>query len=327
MPIDWAPFVELVHRHQRFLLTTHIRPDGDALGSMLGLAYALERLGKQTRTVVASMTPPRYHFLDPQRKVERFHLPGDAYRDAEAVVVLDTGAWGQLADFGTFLRTLDCPKAVIDHHQTQDDLGAVRFVDTTAEACGRLVCEAVQALGVAPDERLATLLFVALAMDTGWFRHANTTAASYELASKLTAAGAKPDFLYDVLYEQNSLARLKLSGVALSRLQTSDRGLLAWSEIRLSDYEATGATPQDSEDLVNYTRSVSGVELGLFFMEQPRGGVKVSFRARSRVDVARLAEQFGGGGHRLAAGATLMTNLDDARARVLAAARTALSAG
>jgi bifunctional oligoribonuclease and PAP phosphatase NrnA len=326
MPIDWSPFVELVRRHRRFLLTTHIRPDGDALGSMLGLAHALERLGKQTRTVVASTTPPRYHFLDPERKVDHFKLPGDAYRDAEAVVVLDTGAWGQLADFGTFLRTLDCPKAVIDHHQTQDDLGAVRFVDIAAEACGRLVYDAVRALGVEPDERLATLLYVALAMDTGWFRHSNTTAASFTLASKLTAAGARPEKLYDVLFEQNSLARQKLKGVVLGRLQTSDGGLLAWSELRLPDYEATGATPQDSEDLVNETRSVSGVEVGLFFMEQPRGGVKVSFRARSRVDVARLAEQFGGGGHRLASGATLMTNMEDAKMRVLAAARTALSA-
>src|SRR5262245_14699849 len=155
MPIDWSAFVELVRRHRRFLLTTHIRPDGDALGSMLGLAYALERLGKQTWTVVASTTTPRYHFLDPQGKVERFSLPGDAYRDAEAVVGLDTGAWGQLADFGTFLRTFDGPRAVIDHHQTQDDLGAVRFVDSTAEACGRLVYDAVQALGVELDERLA----------------------------------------------------------------------------------------------------------------------------------------------------------------------------
>lgn len=327
MPIDWNPFVEFVRRHQRFLLTTHIRPDGDALGSMLGLAYALERLGKQTRTVVASLTPPRYHFLDPDQKVERFTLPGEEYRATDAFVVVDTGAWGQLADFGTFLRTLDCPKAVIDHHQTQDDLGAVRFVDTSAEACGRLVYEAVTALGVELDERLATLLFIALAMDTGWFRHSNTSAASYELAARLTKAGAKPDALYDVLYEQSSLGRQRLTGVMLSRLQTSDGGLLAWSDIRLSDYEATGATPQDSEDLVNYTRSVAGVELGLFFMEQPRGGVKVSFRARSRVDVARLAEQFGGGGHRLASGATLMTDLDEAKVRVLAAARAVLPAG
>src|SRR4051812_13865834 len=104
MPLDWAPFVDLVSRHQRFLLTTHVRPDGDGLGSMLALAVALEQRGKVVHTVVASAIPMRYDFLDPGRRISRFELPGEAYRDAETAVVLDTGAWNQLGDFGTFLR-------------------------------------------------------------------------------------------------------------------------------------------------------------------------------------------------------------------------------
>src|SRR5262245_59409512 len=132
MPLDWAPFVALVRRHQRFLLTTHVRPDGDGLGSMLALAEALQAQGKQVRQVIASKYPPRYAFLDPARAVERFESPGDDWGDAEVAVVLDTGTWNQLGDFGPFLRGLACPKVVIDHHLTQDDLGALRFVDTTA---------------------------------------------------------------------------------------------------------------------------------------------------------------------------------------------------
>src|SRR5262249_52047414 len=147
MPIDWTPFVSLVQHTQRFLLTTHVRPDGDALGSMLALSEALRGPGKQVRQVVASTSPARYDFLDPDRLVERFVLPGDPWRDTEAVVILDTGTWGQLGDFGPFLRQLDVPKVVIDHHVTQDDLGAERFVDPKAEATGRLVYEAIQALG------------------------------------------------------------------------------------------------------------------------------------------------------------------------------------
>src|SRR5262249_21465509 len=139
MPLDWAPFVDLVRQHQRFLLTTHVRPDGDGLGSMLALADALAEMGKSADLVVASVLPPRYDFLDPTRRLRRFHLPGDEYRDPDAVIVLDTGTWNQLGDFGTLLRDLDRPRAVIDHHLTQDDLGAIRFVDTSAEATGRLV--------------------------------------------------------------------------------------------------------------------------------------------------------------------------------------------
>jgi bifunctional oligoribonuclease and PAP phosphatase NrnA len=324
MPLDWSPFVDLINRHQRFLITTHVRPDGDGLGSMLALADTLEQRGKQVKMVVASALVPRYDFLDAKRRVQRFTLPGDAYRDAQAVLVLDTGTWNQLEDFGKFLRTLPAERLVIDHHMTQDDLGAVRMVDTSAEATGRLVHEAITALGATPGPVAAQALFVALAMDTGWFRHSNTTAATLRLASTLVEAGARPTDAYEALFEQNTPGGVKLKGLVLARLTLALDGQVAYTELHRGDYAAAGATPQDSEDLVNYTRSISGVEVGLFFMEQPRGGVKVSFRSRSRVDVAKVAQQFGGGGHRLAAGAILETSLEDALARVLAAIAAAL---
>ncbi len=324
MPLDWSPFVALVDRHSRFLLTTHVRPDGDGLGSMLALADALRQRGKMVQMTVASALPPRYDFLDPERTVRRFEPPGDEYRAAEVAVVLDTGTWNQLGDFGTLLKSLAIPKVVIDHHLTQDELGAIRLVDTTAEANGRLVYEAIVALGGPLTPTAAHLLFIALAMDTGWYRHSNTSPATFALASVLTHAGARPTEAYRMLFEQSSLARLRLTGIVLDRLQVAHNGRTAYTEVRRDDYAVCGATPQDTEDLINYTRSIAGTEVGLFFMEQPRGGVKVSFRSQARVDVARLAEQFGGGGHRLASGAILETSLDDARTRVLQAVGAAL---
>jgi phosphoesterase RecJ-like protein len=326
MPLDWTPLIDLVRRRRRFLLTTHVRPDGDGLGSMLALADVLEAQGKEVRMTVASTLPARYDFLDPRRRVRRFEAPGDVYRAVDAAIVLDTGTWNQLGDLGPLLRSLDVPKMVIDHHLTQDDLGAVRLVDTSAEATGRLVFEAVAALGVPLPPDAAHCLFVALSMDTGWFRHPNTTPATFVLAGKLVEAGARPTLAYEELFERSTPGRLKLTGVVLERLTVTHGGRTCYTEIRRDDYEATGATPQDSEDLVNYTRSVAGVEVGLFFMEQPRGGIKVSFRSRDRIDVARLAESFGGGGHRLAAGAILQTSLDDARRQVLAAVSASLDA-
>jgi phosphoesterase RecJ-like protein len=292
---------------------------------MLALADTLEQRGKTAALVVASALPPRYDFLDPARRVRRFELPGDAYRDAELIIVLDTGTWNQLGDFGVLLRQHPGPRVVIDHHLTQDDLGAARFVDTSAEATGRLVYEAVAALGGPLSPEAAHCLFVAIAMDTGWFRHDNTTAATLALAGKLVEAGARPTAAYEALFEQNTPGRLKLAGLVMGRLTLAHGGRVCHSEIRKDDYAATGATPQESEDLVNYTRSVKGVEVGLFFMEQPRGGVKVSFRSRS-LDVARVAEQFGGGGHRLASGAVLDAPLPEARSRILTAVGRALDA-
>ena len=166
---------------------------------------------------------------------------------------------------------------------------------------------------------------MAVAMDTGWFRHSNTTAASLQLAAELIESGARPDVLYEQLFEQNSLPRLRLMGLVLERLQVLHDGRVACTEIRRGDYQTTGAVPADSEGLVNYPRSLAGVEVGILFMEQPRGGVKVSFRSRDAVDVACLAERFGGGGHRVASGAVIDAPLKEAKDCVLQAVAQALA--
>ena len=324
MPIDWAPFVHFVRQHQRFLLTTHIRPDADGLGSLLALGEALQSRGKTVRRIIASAWPPRYDFLDEARTIERFTLPGDTWRDVDAVIILDTGTKNQLGDFASFLAQLPAAKAVIDHHISQDDLGATRFVDVSSEATGRLVHEAIQALGITLTPTMAHNLFAAVATDTGWFRHSNATPATFGLAEKLVAAGARPTELYEHLYERNSMARMRLVGLVLSRLQMADNDRVALTYVQREDYTATGSQPQDTEDLVNFTRSVEGVEVGLFLMEQPRGGIKISFRSRDRVDVARVAESFGGGGHRQASGAVIDGTMAEAKARVLAAVHLAL---
>ena len=324
MPIDWSPFVDLVRKHQRFLITTHVRPDPDGLGSQLALADALEGMGRQVQMVIASSWPPRYTFLDPERRIQRFVPPGDAHKDVEVIVVLDTGTWNQLGDFGDWMKTSTATKVVIDHHVTQDDLGALQLFDTTSEATGRLVYEAVQALGQQISRKAAACLFAAVATDTGWLRHKNTTAATFALAEKLTRAGADPNYLYDEIYEQNTVARINLLGLVLQRLQVIEKGTIAYSEVFKGDYVKTGAIPQDTEDAVGYTRSISGVEVGMIFLEQPAGGIKVSFRSKGKVDVAAIAKSFDGGGHRLASGATLHTSMDEAQKHVLDAVRRAL---
>ncbi len=323
--LDWTAFNDLVNRHQRFLLTTHVRPDGDGLGSMLALDDVLRRMGKTVRLFISSVFPPRYRFLNPGDRVHRFD-PKERYEPPDVVIVMDTGTWNQLGDIGPYIRSLDKPKVVIDHHVTQDDLDALRFVDVGAEATGRLTYDAIRALSQPLSPEAAHMLFVALAMDTGWFRHSNATAQSFALAAELVQAGANPEELYRHLYEENTLPRLKLIGLVLDRLQLTPDGRIAYTEIYLRDYDATGATPQDTEDLINYTRSIAGVDVGLFFMEQPRGGVKVSFRSRG-VDVASIAEQFGGGGHKAASGAIVDGTIAQVRERVLAAVTQAANSG
>ena len=321
MPIDWSPFVEFVRSHQTFLIMTHLRPDGDALGSEIGLACALKQLGKTVRVAIASDLGPRYEFANTvSTPIERFHGPGDGFRNVDAIIVVDTGTWSQLGDFGPFMRSMTCGKAVIDHHRTQDDLGGLRFVDTAAEAAGRLVYEATMALGVPLTAEAANAIFLALATDTGWFRHSSVEPRTFALAEELVRAGARPTPLYDAVYATSTLARMRLVGKALERMKAEAGGRIVHTEVRLTDYAETGAIPPDTEDLINYPRAVAGVEIALVFIEQKDGSTKVSFRGREPHDVGRLAEQFGGGGHRMASGATVPRPLADTRAAVLQAA-------
>lgn len=322
MSVDWSPLVEFLRTHDRPLLMTHIRPDADGLGAQLALHETLSALGKKPRVAIASKLPPRYSFLDPDRKLIEDFRPAN-FADRDSVLVLDTGTWNQLGEFGDWLKTTTLPRAVVDHHRTQDDLGGLQLVDVASESTGRLAREIIAALGVKLTPGVANHLFMAVATDTGWFRHPNATPRTFTLAAELVEAGANPTALYEELYESAPLARLRLVGVALERLQVRAGGKVAFTEIYLSDYVATGAVPGDTEDLINHPRSVEGVEVALLFIEQPGGGTKVSFRARS-ADVSKLAERLGGGGHKLAAGARTDDPLPKTRDVVLGAVEEAL---
>ncbi len=173
---------------------------------------------------------------------------------------------------------------------------------------------------------MATGLLTAIAMDTGWFRHPNTTPETFRAAAELVEAGAPLNGIYRSLSERNTLSRLRLIGETLTSLQTDLDGRIAYATVTHADFERTGALPPDTEDLIDFTVSLAGVEIGLLFIEQRRGGIKVSLRSRNGVDCARLAGRFGGGGHRAAAGAMLSGPLAESVPRMLQAAREALGA-
>jgi bifunctional oligoribonuclease and PAP phosphatase NrnA len=330
MTIDWAPLADLIESHDRFLVTTHVRPDGDALGSAIGMAGLLRQRGKDVRIINSSPTPPRYDFLDPESTLfEQFGVKVKAadLADRQVAIILDLSAWNQLGDMADFMRRFPGPKAVIDHHVGQDDLGASFFKDSSAEATGILVMRAIPVLGGVLTREIARGLLTAIAMDTGWFRHSNTRPGTLRAVAELIEAGAEIDSIYRHLFERNTLGRLKLMGETLRNLRTDLDGRVAYATITKEDLLRTGAIPQDSEDLVDFTVSMRGVEVGLLFIEQLRGGAKVSIRARKGLDCSRLAARFGGGGHKEAAGATLAGTVPQCVEQVLAVVRQTLDSG
>jgi phosphoesterase RecJ-like protein len=186
------------------------------------------------------------------------------------------------------------------------------------------VVEAADALGVTLTPGIATALFAAIATDTGWYRFASAGADTYQLAARLIKAGADPPSIYGELYERDTLGRVRLRGLILSRTVAELDGRLVHTFVRQDDFSAMGALLSDTEDVINMTLAVAGTHFAVILVEQPGGGFKISFRSRCAADCSRIAEQFGGGGHRAAAGASVAGDFAEVQTRVLDAVRTAL---
>ena len=321
MRLDWASLLEILRQSNRVVLTSHVRPDCDALGSELGMAGILEALGKHVRIVNAQATPASLKWIDPDGKIESLAeqvKPADL-ADRDLLIVLDTSAWAQLGAMGDVAKGMRDRVLVIDHHVSEDDLCDLWFKDTSAEATARIVYEIGLRLKVPFTEAIATPLYAGLSTDTGGFRFPSVSGESFRIAGRLVDAGASPPAIYRELFEQDSLARLHLVGRTLAGATTAHDGRVIFSQVRQQDIKEAGALPADTEDLINLTLAVKGTEVAAILIEQPDGRIKVSFRSRGPVDCSGLAGRFGGGGHRAAAGAIIEGPFDAVQDKVRAA--------
>lgn len=328
MSIDWTELRTTILEPKRFVLTSHVRPDCDALGSELGMAAMLRQMGKEVVIVNDSETPTHLGFIDRANEIKQLGkdiTSDEIVRDFDAFMVLDTSAWIQLGKMGDVMQEFQGTKLVLDHHVSQDDLGGKMFKDPKCEATGRLVYEAAKAWGVSITKEMAFVLFTAIATDTGWFRFPSVSGGTYRAIGDLIDAGAVPSEVYGYLFENDRLQRVNLRGRILSSAKVILDGRLAYSVATQQDFIETGSAPSDTEDTINRTMAIAGVEAALLFVELPNDeGIKVSFRSRSELDVAKLAQQFGGGGHVAAAGALIKKPLKEAISILLQATEQAI---
>ena len=319
--LDWGRFWERIAEAKVVALMSHVRPDGDSLGSQLALAEALDALGKTTLCVNADPVPPSLAFLDPDHRIQRLADLTASERaewdKADLLISLDTSARAQLGAMAELFIASKAQKLVVDHHVQRNELEAEFFVNPDAEATGVLVFDALVAGKIPLTDSIAFKLFTAIATDTGWFRFSSVTPETYEKAAALCRAGVRPDAAYKVIYEQESLGRLRLVGRALMKTESLLDGKLMFTSLLNDDFAAAGAHPSDSEDIVNRTLQVGGSEMAIIMVERPNGGFKISFRSRCQVDCARLAARFDGGGHQAAAGAFLDLPYDEAKKKIL----------
>jgi len=302
---------------QRALMLGHVHPDADVLGTLLGLGLAMEERGWTVRYGGPHPAPEMLAFLP---GIERYERLARVDGPLDVTVLTDCPNPARTEGLVEQARRAGVTIVNIDHHHDNRRYGDVDWVDPSAAATGEMIHDLLVALGAPLTPAIATNLFTAIHMDTGSFRYSNVTPTTFRIAGALVAAGADPAFVSGQIYERRPPAALRWLGDALSRVEVSPDGRVAWLAL------PEGVVPEtfvEAEDLVNYPRSVATVRVACLLRERD-GGVKVSLRAKGDVDVSRIAARFGGGGHPNAAGCRVEGPLGDATRRVLDAVREAL---
>ncbi len=303
---------------QRILILSHIRPDGDAIGSMLALGLALQDAGKQVQMVISDGLPATFR-----------HLPGaeqirtQAEGEFDLIVTVDCS---DLARTGPALPPNRRPDIVIDHHLTTQDFGELNLVDPTAAATASVLTRHLPDWGLTITVPIAANLLTGLVTDTLGFRTANTTPEVLRQAADLLELGVDMSTLYFRSLVRRTFAAALYWGAGLSRLQRNDG--IVYTSLTVADRQASGYTGRDDADLISVVSSIDESDIAIIFVEQNEARVKVSWRGlKNHIDVAQIAKQFGGGGHRAAAGAEVRGSLAEVQERVLRLTRRALNHG
>ncbi len=339
--ITLAQAADLLRQAQRVFITTHAKPDGDAIGSVVALAAALKQMGKTVEARLIGPVPASFAELR-GGDLWRLHDESQPLPQADLTVILDTGAAGQLQPLATALAQRGERLLIVDHHLSGDLPAAHRLIDATAAACCEIVAQLLDVLHPAgatgekdwtQHATICQALFVGIASDTGWFRFSNTRPFTHELAARLQRAGVDHAALYQQLEQTDRPEKLALMTRALDSLVLLAGGKGAVMTLTAADFDATGAMLEETERLIDLPQSVAEVRV-VALVTEPAGGksgqasaIRLSLRSKpgkDAVDVAALAGQFGGGGHARAAGAKINGPLAEVRQQVIAAIEKAL---
>jgi phosphoesterase RecJ-like protein len=315
---------DVIRRHSRFVLTTHVNPDGDGLGSELALRAGLKRIGKEAAIVNHSHTPDHYRWLDPSGLVAHYApvLHDPLIASAGAILVLDTNQPDRLRSMEGPVRASAAARAVIDHHLDPHPFADAYFIDQDATSTGEMIFRLLESFGgITIDAEIAVPLYTAIMTDTGSFRYPRTGARTHRIVSTLIECGADPPAIFGKVYETWSPGRMRLLGEALDTLSLSCGGAIASMLTTREMFSRTGTTEIETDTFSTYPMNIMDVRIGILFTEL-KDGVKISFRSKGTIPVNLLAREFGGNGHLNASGARLHdVRLDEVVPKVLLAAQ------
>jgi len=305
-----------LREHHRFAVLSHVRPDGDALGSQLALALSLQQLGKDVTVWNEDGLLEKYDFLPGGERLTR--PPGEP-QDFDVALALDTATQNRLGTAGEAVRHAKT-WINIDHHPSNPGYGDLVYIDPTSPATGQILFELIQSEQLPMDPAIAENLFVAISTDTGSFQYPNTTARTFEIGADLVRGGVDVGRISQLLYENYPRRRTELLRELLGTMRFEANGKIASFSLSLKVAAELGVKPEDNEGLIDHLRAIHGVIVAVFFEELAEGKVRVSMRSKNEdVDVSAICQKFGGGGHKLAAGARVRGTLAEVEQKILEA--------
>ena len=317
----FAEIGRVLREYNKFAVLSHVRPDGDALGSTLALALALKGLGKEVRAWNEEGMLEKYNFL---AQAELLTQPPSEPEDFDVVVALDTAVQNRLGSTTSAVRHAKL-WINIDHHPSNPRYGDLVYIDPIAPATGQILFEFLRHQNFPITPEIAENLYAAISTDTGSFQYPNTTVRTFEIAAELVRCGVEVGRISQLLYENFPRRRIELLRELLGTMQFGCDGKLAWFSLSKAAALALGVIPEDNEGLIDNLRAIRGVIVAIFFEELPDGKVRVSMRSKNEaVDVCAICTQFGGGGHVLAAGARVRGTLAEVEKRIVEQACAAI---
>jgi phosphoesterase RecJ-like protein len=310
---------EVLRSRHSFVLLSHIRPDGDAIGSQLALGFALMAMGKSVLLINEDGLPENMAFLAGSERIE---FPPAESLDVEVAIALDTATKPRLGDAALHAASKAGIWLNIDHHVSNPKYGDLNLIDSTSPATGQILYDLITRLDLPMPAESRDAIYVAVSTDTGSFQYPSTTAKTYEMAADLVRRGLDVGTINSQTYDENPYRRLELMRALLNTLERTPDGLVAHWTMRDQTRIDLALRPEDSEGLIDVIRAIRGVQVAVFFEELPDGKIRVSMRSKDRrYDVCQIATEFGGGGHALAAGIRMPGPIEEAKTRVLEAIR------
>ncbi len=317
----WQNIISLIENNQRFVIVSHVNPDCDALGSEVALAEHLRGLGKRVTILNSDPVPETYYFLDPNRFIKKYQPKRHAkiIDAAQVIIVLDaSGGWERVGRPGEAFAAAQAVKLCIDHHPDPTDFVDLAVVDTEAAATAELIYDLVTTMQGTISESMAQALYAAIMTDTGSFRYPKTSPRTHHITAALLTAGADPLHIYNQIYEQYPLNRVRLKGHVLDSIKTESNGQIAYYSLDRETLKAYGVKVSELDGFASLGQEIGGIRVTVFGVQSSKSKVKISLRSDGSCDINHIAAAYGGGGHPSAAGATVAGNVAEVMADVLA---------